>query len=69
MTFNSALPQEYQCLWDAMKLAGLSDEEARQWLDRTRPCSLENRFTLDCVLPHAMKSFIHDHNSVVLPPL
>src|SRR5262245_38952663 len=37
---------EYQFVSDALALAGLSDEEARQWLDRTRECGLENRFTI-----------------------
>jgi hypothetical protein len=46
VVFGSNLRQEYQALYDAMMLAGLSDEEARQWLDRTRACGLETRFTL-----------------------
>jgi len=46
VVFGSNLRQEYQALYDAMLLAGLSDEEARQWLDRTRACGLETRFTL-----------------------
>ncbi|MBS0262973.1 MAG: hypothetical protein JSS02_13595 [Planctomycetes bacterium] len=46
LTFNSNLRAEYQCLSDAMLLAGLSDEESRRWLDRTRDCSLESRFTI-----------------------
>jgi hypothetical protein len=69
LTFNSALPQEYQCLWDAMKLAGLSDEEARQWLDRTRACGLESRFTLHPVLFLPMQKFINSNQPVVRPPL
>jgi hypothetical protein len=44
--FASNLREEYQWLADAMKLAGLSDEEAIQWLDRTRQCGIDARFTL-----------------------
>ena len=44
--FASNLREEYQWLADAMKLAGLSDEEALQWLDRTRQYGLDSRFTL-----------------------
>jgi hypothetical protein len=46
LTFATNLPAEYQFLHDAMTLAGLSDEEARHWLDRTRASALENRFTV-----------------------
>jgi hypothetical protein len=46
VVFGSDLRQEYQCLSDAMTLAGLSDEEVQQWLDRTRASGLESRFTL-----------------------
>jgi hypothetical protein len=46
VVFGSNLRQEYQILLDAMTLAGLSDEEARQWLDRTRASGMETRFTL-----------------------
>ena len=45
LVFASNLRQEYQLLSDALALAGLSDEEARTWLDRTRLCGLEGRFT------------------------
>jgi len=44
--FGTSLPEEYQSLSDAMILSGLSEEEARQWLDRTRQTGLESRFTL-----------------------
>ena len=44
--FASHLRHEYQFLTDALTLAGLSEEEARQWVDRTRECGLESRFTL-----------------------
>jgi hypothetical protein len=69
LTFNAALPQEYQCLWDSMKLAGLSEEEARSWLDRTRACSLESRFTLMPKLPYPIHQFVNTHAAVVDPIL
>ncbi|MCQ0988813.1 amidohydrolase family protein [Jiella marina] len=46
LTFGTSLPQEYQLVYDAMVLAGLSTEEARRWLDRVRARSMEARFTL-----------------------
>jgi hypothetical protein len=46
VTFNSNLPEEYQWLFDAMQLAGLGEEDARQWLDRTRAAGMESRFTI-----------------------
>jgi hypothetical protein len=46
LTFATTLREEYQFLHDALTLAGLSDEDARSWLDRTRAAGLENRFTL-----------------------
>ena len=46
IVFASHLRHEYQFLADALTLAGLSDEEARQWVDRTRACGLESRFTV-----------------------
>jgi hypothetical protein len=46
ITFNSHLRAEYQCLHDAMLLGGLSDEQARSWLDRVRACGLESRFSI-----------------------
>jgi adenosine deaminase len=44
--FASNIREEYQWVEDAMRLAGISDEEARRWLARTRECSLETRFTI-----------------------
>jgi hypothetical protein len=58
LVFASNLPQEYQLLHDAMTLAGLSDEEARQWLDRCRRCGLESRFTLSERDPRPLKSVL-----------
>jgi len=57
ITFSSSLRQEYQCLADAMTLAGLSDEEAAQWLERTRACGLEHRFTLFDVEDRPLNDF------------
>ena len=54
LIFGSNLRQEYQSLSDAMAIAGLSDEEARQWLDRTRACGMESRFTLRSIDLSAM---------------
>ncbi|MBC7821346.1 MAG: hypothetical protein IAG10_31040 [Planctomycetaceae bacterium] len=58
LTFNSNLRQEYQCLADSMLLAGLSDEEARDWLDRTRTCGLESRFTIPRVSTMPIRGLI-----------
>jgi hypothetical protein len=46
VVFASNIREEYQWLQDAMSIAGISDEEARRWIDRTRQCGLETRFTL-----------------------
>jgi hypothetical protein len=46
LTFATSLREEYQFLHDAMTLAGLSEEEARFWLEGVRSCGLENRFTV-----------------------
>ena len=45
LVFNSTLPMEYQLLFDALVLAGLSDSEALRWLDDVRLTGLERRFT------------------------
>ena len=65
--FGSDLRQEYQLLSDAMTLAGLSDEEARQWIDRTRASGLESRFTL----PNRTGRFLDLYNldEAIGPPL
>lgn len=59
LTFNSNLRQEYQCLADAMTLAGLSEEESRIWLDRTRAAGLESRFTVPRATAMTMREFMH----------
>jgi hypothetical protein len=46
ITFASDLRQEYQLVFDTLRLSGLSDEETRQWIDRTRETGIERRFTL-----------------------
>ena len=46
LTFTTTLPEEYQLLLDALVLAGCSEEQARQWLNRVRETGLENRFTV-----------------------
>ena len=46
VVFNSHLRQEYQNLFDAMMMAGHSEEEARRWIDRAREAGLESRFTV-----------------------
>lgn len=46
LTFATNLPQEYQLMHDALTLTGLSEEQARRWLDRVRTTGLGNRFTV-----------------------
>lgn len=36
LVFNSSLPMEYQLLFDTLVLAGLTDAEALEWLDKAR---------------------------------
>lgn len=45
LVFNSSLPMEYQLLFDSLLLAGLTDAEALEWLDRVRRTGMERRFT------------------------
>jgi len=45
LVFNSSLPMEYQLLYDALVLAGLTDSDALEWLDSVRRAGLERRFT------------------------
>jgi hypothetical protein len=45
LVFNCRLPGEYQLLFDALLLAGLTDLETMDWLDRVRRNGLERRFT------------------------
>jgi hypothetical protein len=46
LTFGTTLRQEYQLLHDALLLSGFSDEEAREWIDRTRATGMETRFSV-----------------------
>jgi hypothetical protein len=57
--FVSWLRDEYQLLADAMTLAGLSAEDSLHWLDRTRACSLESRFTLRGRSPEPLTATIN----------
>jgi adenosine deaminase len=69
LTFGTNLRQEYQSLYDALTLAGLSDEEARRWLNDTRASSLESRFTVPRTRRLALKALRNTDNPVIpLPP-
>ncbi len=46
LTFATRTREEYQLVYDTLTLAGLSDMEARQWLEEARQSGLESRFTL-----------------------
>ena len=46
ITFATRNREEYQLVYDTLTLAGLSDMEARQWLQEVREAGLESRFTL-----------------------
>ena len=46
LTFTTTLPLEYQLLFDALVLSGLSQEEAQRWLRRVLEDGLHARFTL-----------------------
>ena len=46
VVFNCRLPLEFQLLYDTLVLAGLTDLEAMEWLDRVRRTGLERRFTV-----------------------
>lgn len=46
LTFATRTREEYQLVYDTLTLAGLSDMEARQWLEEARESGLESRFTL-----------------------
>lgn len=47
LTFATRTREEYQLVYDTLTLAGLSDMEARQWLEEARQSGLESRFTLN----------------------
>ena len=46
ITFATTIRNEFQLVYDALVSAGLSDEQARQWVDQARRNGLESRFTL-----------------------
>lgn len=46
LTFATRTREEYQLVYDTLTLAGLSDMEARLWLEEARQSGLESRFTL-----------------------
>jgi hypothetical protein len=46
VVFNSDLRGEYQLLYDALVMSGLSDHEAREWLEQTRADGMAARFTV-----------------------
>ena len=69
LTFNSNLPQEYQCLLDAMLLSGrLSDDQAIQWLDQARRCGLDHRFIIKRSIDLEMKRFMQVSTAVLASP-
>lgn len=45
LVFNCRLPSEYQLLFDSLVLAGLTDTEALDWLERARQHGMERRFS------------------------
>ncbi|MEV0614082.1 hypothetical protein AB0I81_12230 [Nonomuraea sp. NPDC050404] len=46
LVFNSNLAGEYQLLFDSLVLAGLTDSQALDWLDKVRRTGLERRFSM-----------------------
>lgn len=51
LTFATNTPQEYQLIYDTLTLAGVSDVDARAWLESVRLAGKESRFTLPQQLP------------------
>lgn len=47
LMFASSLVEEYNVLYDGLMEAGLTDAEARRWLEEVRSRGLESRFTWD----------------------
>ncbi len=45
ITFSTSTRDEYQLVYDTLTLAGISDFEARVWLDAARKVGLSSRFT------------------------
>jgi hypothetical protein len=46
LTFATTLPHEYQLLFDALILAGRTNDEAITWIDEARNAGMQSRFTL-----------------------
>jgi hypothetical protein len=69
LVFNSALPMEYQLLFDALVLAGLSDSEALRWLDGVRRTGLERRFTSRTIAPDQRWEDLENLSPLAPPPL
>ncbi len=57
VTFNSHLRLEYQCLHDALLLGGLSEDQAQQWLEQARLCSLDHRFSIPRAVALPLQAF------------
>ena len=59
LTFDTTLPREYQIIFDALRLAGVSADEGVDWLDHARRVGLDARFSVprsDRVSPLALQS-------------
>ena len=69
LVFNSTLPMEYQLLFDALVLAGLSDSEALRWLDGVRRTGLERRFTTRAVAADQRWKDLENITPLDPPPL
>jgi hypothetical protein len=69
LTFASDLRQEYQLLVDAMAMAGVSDEQARRWIERVRIRGLEGRFTVESGKLFGKKLFFEPGNHGRPPPI
>lgn len=50
LPFATALPEEYQFLYDSLVLADKSHADARLWLDDIRKMGLESRFTVPSIV-------------------
>lgn len=55
ITFSTNTREEYQLVYDTLTLAGLSDVDARSWIEDARESGLESRLTLP--LPEGLDLF------------
>jgi hypothetical protein len=69
LIFNSMLPMEYQILFDALIIAGLSDSDALRWLDGVRRTGLERRFTTPAVAVNQRWQDLENPAPLDPPPL